>query len=56
MPIYDFAATSTAQINDLRQVNLTSAILNVQALLPNLGLPPSSQISLIDSSSGLVIV
>lgn len=53
MPTYDFATTSPAQISDLIQVNLTSAILSVQALLPNLGLPPSAQIILIGSSSGL---
>lgn len=50
---YDFAASTPAQIDELMTVNLTSAILCVQALLPNLKRATSGQIILIGSTSGM---
>lgn len=52
-PAYDFTTNTPAQISELITVNLTSAILCVQALLPNLRKSTSAQILLMGSTSGM---
>ncbi len=50
---YDFATATPDEITELLTVNLTAAILCVQALLPNLRKATSAQILLMGSTSGM---
>lgn len=50
---YDFESVPTSEITQMISINITSAILHIQTLLPNLRLSNNAKVIFIGSTSGL---